>query len=891
MNGGFRRALLPAAVLLLAAGARAEIRHEPGATAEGYEAFLDFQMEGRVEDLDEAVEALGETAFLAVEQAHAAGRRGDEQRMVERALRAVELDPDTIEAHELLARLSFRGVRAGLAEDQSLEDRAIEHAEAYRRLGGRDGELLAALAEGWRLRARRASAQGDAAEAREARGRQREVLESWVERTHDVRAYERLHELADETLDYEADVPYLRAHMKRLEPDRRLPLVHLLGRRLETLGRCEEALPLLTQAASAENLHPHDEQAVSVRLGRCANEAGRPDLAEEALTRALELDPTNDRVAQDLATALWSLGRRDEARAAWDAHEERAVRKAAVLERRARWEHGVDLSDEALRHAGEALRLAREESVPAEALAGLELLQAEILHDLGRLEEAGEAAQRAAELSPDDSEIVLFRADLLWDTGRRDAAVKLVEDFGRELPKSDPWWGQRAIWDVSNGRWKDAMRHARRYLGAAEGASSVSEQELLVRQRRAASIFVNAGRLEDAETVLRAALDRPPSPPLFEREFLLLLADVLVWRGRMDEAVELLAGYEERIPRNAYYLEARVAWDVRHRRSDDALKHAREALNLVSRDGSGTGMERARFEALLGEAWLAQGDREQAVELLQRSLAHPGVHPPVRHVQLARALVEAGRLDEARAVLVRAKSQHPESFTLERELGRTLLKAGELEEGARLLRGLLDGVRWSGGLVQRLALDMADGGATQAARRLVDEALAQRPDEPDHWLTSGTLAEREGQLEESESHFRRALEIEPDNASALNSLGYTLAVHGRKLEEAVRLIRRALELRPDEGSYLDSLGWAQFRLGRLDEAEEALLAAVGRERDPVIVMHLGALREAQGRIAEALELYREALRHGLAEEVERTRERVGDLEARLEAGESTEAGR
>ena len=94
---------LGAAVLLLsvlvAVPVGAEIVHEPGDKSRGYEAFLDFTMEGGVDELEAAVGALGESSFLAVEQAQAAGRRGDEGRMVERALRAVELDSDNIEAH------------------------------------------------------------------------------------------------------------------------------------------------------------------------------------------------------------------------------------------------------------------------------------------------------------------------------------------------------------------------------------------------------------------------------------------------------------------------------------------------------------------------------------------------------------------------------------------------------------------------------------------------------------------------------------------------------------------------------------------------------------------------------------------------------------------------
>ena len=61
--------------------------------------------------------------------------------------------------------------------------------------------------------------------------------------------------------------------------------------------------------------------------------------------------------------------------------------------------------------------------------------------------------------------------------------------------------------------------------------------------------------------------------------------------------------------------------------------------------------------------------------------------------------------------------------------------------------------------------------------------------------------------------MRELLEVNPQNASALNFIGYTLADHGEQLEEAERLVRRALAIHPDSGAYLDSLGWVQFRRG------------------------------------------------------------------------------
>ena len=67
------------------------------------------------------------------------------------------------------------------------------------------------------------------------------------------------------------------------------------------------------------------------------------------------------------------------------------------------------------------------------------------------------------------------------------------------------------------------------------------------------------------------------------------------------------------------------------------------------------------------------------------------------------------------------------------------------------------------------------------------------------------------------------------------------------------------------------------------EAEKSLEGAVARDRDPVVVMHLGTVRQAQGRGDEALALYREALRFGLDEDVARVTSAVEELARGLDA--------
>ena len=63
------------------------------------------------------------------------------------------------------------------------------------------------------------------------------------------------------------------------------------------------------------------------------------------------------------------------------------------------------------------------------------------------------------------------------------------------------------------------------------------------------------------------------------------------------------------------------------------------------------------------------------------------------------------------------------------------------------------------------------------------------------------------------------VELKPDDAQALNALGYTLVDRTARVAEGFALIESAHKLSPDDPFILDSMGWALFRLGRYDEAE------------------------------------------------------------------------
>jgi tetratricopeptide (TPR) repeat protein len=65
----------------------------------------------------------------------------------------------------------------------------------------------------------------------------------------------------------------------------------------------------------------------------------------------------------------------------------------------------------------------------------------------------------------------------------------------------------------------------------------------------------------------------------------------------------------------------------------------------------------------------------------------------------------------------------------------------------------------------------------------------------------------------------KALELDPRNANALNSLGFIFAEEKMDIGRAVQLCKQAVEIAPRNAAYMDSLGWAYFRQGNLLEAK------------------------------------------------------------------------
>lgn len=152
-----------------------------------------------------------------------------------------------------------------------------------------------------------------------------------------------------------------------------------------------------------------------------------------------------------------------------------------------------------------------------------------------------------------------------------------------------------------------------------------------------------------------------------------------------------------------------------------------------------------------------------------------------------------------------------------------------------------------------------NNGKDAQAEHVLEQAIKRYPDDINLLYTRAMLAEKRGDLALLEKDLRTIIEREPENAMALNALGYTLADRTTRYAEAKSLIEKAHQLTPDDPAVLDSLGWVNYRLGNLDEAERLLRQALERFPDHEVAAHLGEVLWVNGKRREARQVWAKAI--------------------------------
>jgi tetratricopeptide (TPR) repeat protein len=324
-------------------------------------------------------------------------------------------------------------------------------------------------------------------------------------------------------------------------------------------------------------------------------------------------------------------------------------------------------------------------------------------------------------------------------------------------------------------------------------------------------------------------------------------------------------------------------------KNDDAMATLKSMLTDTRRSSYSQAEARARSRILeeYGIVSRTAGKYDEAVDAFrQLSALGPdyAVRGAVQVIDTYRQKKDyATALKEADAAI----KKFPDERGLKVEHASVLADQGKLDEGAAELKGIQD---------QQTQLALAQ--LYEKAHRYADmgkaldaaEKFSKTDDDKETvYFMRGAMFERMKKFEESEAAFRKVLTINPDNAEALNYLGYMLADRNVRLEEAQKLIQKALDQVPNNGAFLDSLGWVYFRQGKLNEAQDTLVLALERiGEDPTVHDHLGDVyfklgktRDAVNQWQASLQQYRKSPADADPDEVAKVTRKLEDARVKL----------
>ena len=131
-----------------------------------------------------------------------------------------------------------------------------------------------------------------------------------------------------------------------------------------------------------------------------------------------------------------------------------------------------------------------------------------------------------------------------------------------------------------------------------------------------------------------------------------------------------------------------------------------------------------------------------------------------------------------------------------------------------------------------------------------------------HQYYLASLYEKNNDYKSSRSLIQEILNGDPNNADALNFLGYSLLESGDDIDEAYRLITKAVSLKPEDGYIRDSLGWFYYKTGKIDKALVEIQKAFDLvNTDVVITKHLAIIYRDLEKYEMAKKYFVEALKN------------------------------
>jgi predicted Zn-dependent protease len=507
------------------------------------------------------------------------------------------------------------------------------------------------------------------------------------------------------------------------------------------------------------------------------------------------------------------------------------------------------------------------------------LLSAEIAAQRGRYDITLVNYLKAAKQSRD--QVVIERAMRIAQSLNGDNAQKQLAELWLDIdPDNLQAHRISAIQAVKGNDLQTAIHHMERIMDQGGDADFDSlaamaanlppeqQQELLALYNEMSDRHPDTPELEYSIALLLKVTGQPQQAldrlePLLQENAnfqpaIILKGDLLYQTDQKSSALDYLLTNTRRFPGNRQMgtLYGRMLIN------EGELQAAQDEFNrLVKRypDTPGLRLSHALVALENGQTDLARQELTQ--------LAEQGHHTSEANYYLGRIEDQASNTEQAIGYY-QSVEQGNYYFPALARASSLLAENGQLEDAIDRIRRLREANPRQAENFWLLEVNLLlDQEQQQQALSTATEALEEHPDNIEIRYARAMLYDGIGRPADAEADLKQIIEQEPENAVALNALGYILTTRTDRLREARGYIEKALRLDPNNPAILDSMGWVLFLEGQLEPALEYLSRAWAAFPDPEVAAHYGEALWMNGAEEQARIIWQEGLEQDSNHEV------------------------
>jgi tetratricopeptide (TPR) repeat protein len=477
---------------------------------------------------------------------------------------------------------------------------------------------------------------------------------------------------------------------------------------------------------------------------------------------------------------------------------------------------------------------------------------------------------------PDDEPAIEQLTQLLLDEGKSPEAIALLEGMTSHTPSP-------VLLDLLGDAYTQTKDLAKAE-DAYRRASEIDPSELS-HLRGLGQTLLAEEKYPEALVVYQKLADLMPD----DADVYLRTAQIYREMHQLDHAEENLLKARQYAPGSLEVMYNEAMLYQAQGRYEDAIRVLSDAISGVKGQSAVLPSRRRSLAVLYQELGQLYRDRQsyQAAAYTYEELGHLGDEEDRRaRLLLMDTYREARDLPKALQVGKDALTKYPKDPAMQSREASLLGENGQTDEAVKMLRSQLTNSEADREIYLNIAQVYERSKrykeAEDAAR--MAEALPGQPrDNEMVWFLLGAIYEKQKLFDRAEEQFKKALAVDPNNATVLNYYGYMLGDLGQRLDEAEVLVKGALKEEPYSGAYLDSLGWVYYKQNKLADAEATLRKAVDRDsHDPTIHSHLGDVYSKLGRTELAAAEWEKSLsewRRSLPADIET--DKIAELEKKV----------